>query len=109
MEYVIEELYEINCGDDKILSVLFKVEGDGDDYYREIIDSEYYDWCHELFLTDGNIYGDMEVCDDEESVYYDNKFNVNIWGMYYSNEENVIDFIYETYVSIKSLPTPKLN
>jgi hypothetical protein len=107
MKYIIEEIYEINCDVDKILTVQFKIEGDGEGYYRELLDSEYYDWCNELYLNDGNVYGDLETYEDDDDGYYDNRFNIDIWNMYYSNEENVIDFIYETYSDIKSLPTPK--
>jgi hypothetical protein len=41
MEYTIEEIFEIICDIDKVLSVQFRIEGDGEGYYRELLDSDY--------------------------------------------------------------------
>ena len=103
MNYVIEEIFEIVCDIDKVLTVKFRLEGDGEDYYREIIDSDYYDWCHELYTNDGvdSLYNGYE---EEEGEYYSNHFSVDLWNIYYRNEESVIDFIHETYIGLKSLP-----
>ena len=43
-------------------------------------------------------------CDEEEGDYFGNHFNVDLWNMYYNDDENVIDFINETYIGLKSLP-----
>jgi hypothetical protein len=103
MEYVIEEIYEIICDVDKVLVVKFKVEGDGDSCYREIVDSDYYDWCYDLYLNDG-VDTEYRGFDEEEDGYFGNHFNVDLWNLYYNDEVNVIDFIYETYIGLKSLP-----
>lgn len=103
MEYIIEEIYEVICDVDKIFTVKFKVDGDGDGCYREIVDSDYYDWCHELYLNDG-VDTEYMGYDEEEGDYFGNNFNVDLWNMYYNDDENVIDFIHETYIGLKSLP-----
>lgn len=103
MGYVIEEFHEIICDVDKILTVKFKVDGDGDGCYREIVDSDYYDWCYELYVNDG-VDREYSGFDGELEDYFGDYFNVDFWNMYYNNDENVIDFINETYVDIKSLP-----
>ena len=103
MEYTIEEIYEIICDVDKVLVVKFKIEGDGDGCYREIVDSDYYDWCYDLYLNDG-VDTEYSGFDEEEDGYFGNHFNVDLWNLYYNDEVNVIDFIYETYIGLKSLP-----
>ena len=103
MEYTIEEIYEIICDVDKILTVKFKVDGDGDGCYREIVDSDYYEWCNELYLNDG-VDAEYVGYDEEEGDYFGNHFNIDLWNMYYSDYQNVTDFINETYIGLKSLP-----
>ena len=103
MEYVIEEIYEIICDVDKVLVVKFKIEGDGDGCYREIVDSDYYDWCYDLYLNDG-VDAEYVGYDEEEGDYFGNHFNIDLWNMYYSDYQNVTDFINETYIGLKSLP-----
>jgi hypothetical protein len=104
MEYVIEEILEINCDVDKVLTVRFRLEEDAEDTYREINDTDYYEWCYELYSNDGidSFYNGYE---EEEGEYFSDHFNTEIWNMYYSNEDSVIDFIYETYIGVKSLPS----
>ena len=105
MDYVIEEVFDIICDIDKVLTVKFKLESDDDDQYREILDSDYFEWCYEKYLRDEE--SDYEESyEEEEDGYFNNRFSVDLWDMYYSNEESVMDFIYETYLTIKDLPYP---
>ena len=53
MDYVIEEVFDIICDIDKVLTVKFKLESDDVDQYREILDSDYFEWCYEKYLGDG--------------------------------------------------------
>lgn len=106
MEYTIEEIYDIVCDIDKILTVQFKVVGDGDGHYRQLIDSDYYDWCHEHFVNDGGTSSTIGY-DEEEWDYNENYFNVDMWSTNYSNEDHITEYLYETYNDIKSLPSPK--
>lgn len=105
MEYIIEEIFEIICDIDKVLSVQFRIEGDGEGYYRELLDSDYYDWCYEKYVTEEDRL--MDLYEEEEGDYYEDSFSVDMWNMYYSNEEIVIDFLYESYPTLKDLPSPK--
>jgi hypothetical protein len=89
MEYTIEEIFEIICDIDKVLSVQFRIEGDGEGYYRELLDSDYYDWCYEKYVTEEDRL--MDLYEEEEGDYYEDSFSVDMWNMYYSNEEIVID------------------
>ena len=57
MDYVIEEVFEILCDIDKILTFKFRLESDGEDQYREILDSYYFEWCYEKYISEeGNNY-----------------------------------------------------
>ena len=103
MDYVIEEVFEIVCDVDKLLSVKFRLDGDGDDYYRQIVDSDYYDWCYEKFLTE-----EEDSYEDDEDEYFSDRFSVDSWNMNYCNEETVIEFLYEAYPNIKQLPSPQI-
>lgn len=105
MEYTIEEIFEIICDIDKVLSVQFRIEGDGEGYYRELLDSDYYDWCYEKYVTEED--GLMDLYEEEEGDYYEDSFSVDMWNMYYSNEDSVMDFLYESYPTLKDLPSPK--
>ena len=106
MDYVVEEVFDIICDIDKVLTVKFKLESDDDDQYREILDSDYFEWCYEKYISEeGNNYD--ESYGEEEESYFNNRFNVDMWNMYYCNEESVMDFIYETYLDEKHLPSPK--
>lgn len=102
MKYAIEEVYEIICDIDKIITVTFKVEGDGEGYYRELVDSDYYNWCYEHYVENS----DLSEYEDEEEMIMD-YFGYDKWNMFYSNEEMVSDYLYENYVDLKSLPLPK--
>jgi hypothetical protein len=106
MDYVIEEVFEILCDIDKILTFKFRLESDGEDQYREIIDSDYFEWCYEKYISEeGNNYeNDYE---EEGDIYFNDAFSVDMWNMYYCNEESVMDFIYETYLNVGYLPSPK--
>ncbi len=105
MDYVLEEIFEIVCDIDKVLSVKFRLEGDGDNSYREIIDSDYFEWCYEKYITEEEI--NYEEYYEEEDVYFNDRFSIDVWNMYYCDEENVTNFIYETYLNIGYLPSPK--
>jgi hypothetical protein len=104
MDYVIEEIFEIICDVDKVLTVKFRLEGDNEDTYREINDTDYYEWCYEIYSNDGIdlLYSGYE---EEDGDYFSDHFNLDIWNMYYSNEDSVIDFMYDTYIGINSLPS----
>jgi len=52
MDYVIEEVFEILCDIDKILTFKFRLESDGEDQYREILDSDYFEWCYEKYVSE---------------------------------------------------------
>ena len=97
MEYVIEEIIDIVCDVDKILSVKFRLESDPINRHREIVDSDYYEWCYELYVSENEGSNYTDIYDESETFLYDEEFNVDFWDTYYSNEESVIDFIYETY------------
>lgn len=106
MDYVIEEVFDIICDIDKVLTVKFKLDSDNDDQYREILDSDYFEWCYEKYLRDEE--SDYEESyEEEEDGYFNNRFSVDLWNMYYCNEESVMDFIYETYLDEEHLPSPK--
>lgn len=105
MDYVIEEIFDIVCDVDKILTVNFKLEGDEVDSYREIIDSDYFEWCYEKYLRDEEL--NYEDTYEEDDNYFNNRFSVDSWNMYYCDEETVTNFIYETYLDEKHLPSPK--
>ena len=52
MDYVVEEVFDIICDIDKVLTVKFKLESDDDDQYREILDSDYFEWCYEKYISE---------------------------------------------------------
>lgn len=106
MEYIIEEIFDVVCDMDKILSVKFRIEGDGEEYYRELVDSDFYEWCYEQYINDGvdTYYGGY---DEEEGDYLINHFTVDVWNMYYSDDETITEYIYDNYKDIKTLPLPK--
>jgi hypothetical protein len=108
MDYIIEEIYEIFCDTDKVLTVNFRVEGDGEDYYRELVDSDYYGWCNEHYITEGDNLTDYDRYDDEDE-YMGDFFNHDKWNMYYSNEDMIIEYLYENYSDLRTLPSPKVN
>jgi|Laugrespbdmm15dd_1035085.scaffolds.fasta_scaffold49670_2 hypothetical protein len=103
MNYTIQEVYDIICDLDNILTLVFKVEGDGDDYYRELVDSDYYNWCYEHYVTDGQDF--LEYVDDEEFI--PDYFGYDKWNIYYSNVDMVTEYIYMSYTDLKYLPSPK--
>jgi len=107
MNYIIEEIYEISCDTDKILTVVFRLEGDGEDYYRKLVDSDYYNWCNEHYISEGENFYELDIYDDEE--YMPDYFNYDKWNMYYSNEDMVIDYIMDNYPSLKSLPSAQID
>lgn len=103
MDYTIEEIFDIVCDSDNILTVTFKIEGDGDDYYRELVDSDYYNWCYEHYITEGQ--ETLEYYDEEE--FMPDYFGYDKWNMFYSNQDMVMNYIYENYSDLRVLPTPK--
>ena len=108
MDYIIDEIYEIFCDTDKLLTVTFKVEGDVEDSHRELIDSDFYNWCNEHYITEGENLVDYDRYDDEDE-YMPDFFNYDKWNMYYSNEDMIIEYLYENYSDLRSLPTPKVD
>jgi hypothetical protein len=103
MDYTIEEIFDIVCDSDNILTVTFKIEGDGDGYYRELVDSDYYNWCYEHYVTEGQ--ENLDYYDEEELI--PDYFGYDKWNMFYSNEDTVMEYIYENYSDLRVLPTPK--
>ena len=87
-------------------SLLKYLNGKNVNKYREILDSDYFEWCYEKYLREEE--SDYEESyEEEEDGYFNNRFSVDMWNMYYCNEERVMDFIYETYLDEEHLPYPK--
>jgi hypothetical protein len=103
--YVIDEILEVLCDTDKILTVKFKIGIDDVTTHREIVDSEYYSWCEENYFNENEI--GEELDDYEESGYYEFRFDMEIWESKYSDSDLVIEYIYESYPLLGDLPNNK--
>lgn len=99
--YVIEEIFDIDCTDDGFLSVNIRLEEEGN--IRTIENSEYYYWAKELSETDtDSVDVDFEGYSSEDTP--NELFDFTEWVEYYHGEDMVIDFIYEMYPTIEDLP-----
>jgi len=109
--YVIDEVIEILCDVDKILTVKFRLNEDETTTHREIIDSEYYSWCEENHYINGEVEEDLEEDfddDTEEELDYNGfHFDIEIWESNYSDVNIIIDYIYDNYHNKLDLPETK--
>lgn len=103
MNYTIQEIFDIICDSDNILTLIFKVDGDGVDYRRELVDSDYYNWCYDHYINEGQ--DSLDYNDDEELI--PDFFSYDKWNMYYRNEDMIMDYLYDNYSDLKDLPSPK--
>jgi hypothetical protein len=100
--YVIDEILEVLCDTDKILTVKFKLEDDNTKY-RELVDSEYYYWCEEHYFVEGQTDINTEESNDELD-YYGFRFDIEIWENIYSDFEIIMEYIYDNYLNKNDLP-----
>jgi hypothetical protein len=104
-KYVIDEILEVLCDTDKILTVKFKIGEDDITTHREIVDSEYYSWCEENYFNENEM--DDELDEYEEEGYYGFRFDMGIWESKYSDSDLVMEYIYESYPHLSDLPNNK--
>lgn len=104
-KYVIDEILEVLCDTDKILTVKIKIGEDDITTHREIVDSEYYSWCEENYFNENEM--DDELDEYEEEGYYGFRFDMGIWESKYSDSDLVMEYIYETYPHLSDLPNNK--
>ena len=94
--YIIEEIIDITF-EGEYVTIKFKLETDCVDEYRVLQTKDYYDWClndHQM----ENVYNFNDTEDDLED------FNFFSWEENYSDNEYILDFIYENYHNLTDLP-----
>lgn len=101
-KYFINNILEMDCDDNGYLNVKFMLEGDEENTYRNLLTDEYHYWVEENFYD-----SDADVINEEWDDYtcVPNKgFDFIHWINYDHNEETVIEFIYDNFLTITELP-----
>jgi|TARA_B110000211_G_C13993463_1_gene515118 hypothetical protein len=98
-KYIIEEVIEFECSNDGELTTQFRLEGDPDESYRQIvIDENYYYFAEDICKEEG-IYltKEWEEGDFEDEGHFYEHFDFKEWREYEHSEDTIKEFIYEYY------------